>query len=81
MQRLRCRDGASRQFGFVGFRSAEEAADALKYFNRTFMDTSRIAVEVPPPEFTASPCLKLQASTYLTALYCPFSAADRRKGW
>ena len=39
------RDGASRQFGFVGFRSAEEAADALKYFNRTFIDTSRIVVE------------------------------------
>ena len=43
---LACRDGASRQFGFVGFRSAEEAADALKYFNRTFIDTSRISVEV-----------------------------------
>ena len=39
------RDGASRQFGFIGFRSAEEAADALKYFNRTFIDTSRIVVE------------------------------------
>lgn len=42
---LLCRDGASRQFGFIGFRSAEEAADALKYFNRTFIDTSRIVVE------------------------------------
>jgi len=30
----------------VGFRSAEEAAGALKYFNRTFIDTSRISVEV-----------------------------------
>lgn len=39
------RDGASRQFGFIGFRSAEEAADALKYFNRTFIDTCRIVVE------------------------------------
>lgn len=39
------RDGASRQFGFIGFRLAEEAADALKYFNRTFIDTSRIVVE------------------------------------
>ena len=43
---LVCRDGASRQFGFVGFRSAEEATAALKYFNRTFIDTSRISVEV-----------------------------------
>lgn len=41
-----CRDGTSRQFGFVGFRSEDEANSALKYFNRTFMDTARITVEV-----------------------------------
>ena len=43
-----CRDGTSRQFGFVGFRSAEEATDARNYFNRTFIDTSRISISVWP---------------------------------
>ena len=40
------RDGRSRLFGFVGYRSASEAEGAVKYFNRTFLDTSRITVEV-----------------------------------
>jgi hypothetical protein len=31
---------------FVGYRSAEEAAAALKYFDHSFIDTSRLAVEV-----------------------------------
>ena len=35
----------SRQFGFVGFRTTEEAEHAVKYFNRTFVGTARIAVE------------------------------------
>lgn len=40
-----CSDGQSRQFGFVGFRSVEEAQAAIKYFNRTFMGALRITVE------------------------------------
>lgn len=32
--------------GFVGFKSTEEAAAALKYFNQTFIDATRISVEV-----------------------------------
>lgn len=40
------RDGQSRQMGFVGFKSEEGAAAALKYFNNTFIDTFRITVEV-----------------------------------
>jgi hypothetical protein len=31
---------------FVGYRSVEDAAAALKYFNNTFMDTCRISIEV-----------------------------------
>ncbi len=38
-------DGTSRKFGFVGYRSEEEAQQALDYFNRTFIDTSRISIE------------------------------------
>mgnify|MGYP001028709780 FL=1 len=36
-------------FGFVGFSSAKEAKDALNYFNGTFLDTSKIAVELARP--------------------------------
>ncbi|KAK9806736.1 hypothetical protein WJX72_000950 [[Myrmecia] bisecta] len=46
---IRSKDGLSRQFGFVGFRTNEQAAAAIKYFNRTFMDTSRIIVEFAEP--------------------------------
>lgn len=38
-------DGTSRRFGFVGYRTEEEAKDALQYFNNTFIDTSRIKVD------------------------------------
>ena len=43
---MRTHDGKSRQFGFIGYRSNGEAQDAIKYFNKTFMDTSRIQVEL-----------------------------------
>ncbi|PWN52563.1 RNA-binding domain-containing protein [Violaceomyces palustris] len=39
-------DGTSRRFGFVGFRSEEEAKSAMDYFNKTFIDTSRIHIEI-----------------------------------
>jgi hypothetical protein len=31
---------------FVGYRSEDEAAAALKYFNKSYLDTCRLAVEV-----------------------------------
>ncbi|KAK9064342.1 hypothetical protein SSX86_015723 [Deinandra increscens subsp. villosa] len=43
---IRTRDGQNRQFGFVGFRSEKEAAEALKFFNGSFMDTCRITCEI-----------------------------------
>jgi len=41
-----CRDGKTRQFGFVGFRTEEEAEAAAKYFHQSFFDTSRLTCEV-----------------------------------
>lgn len=40
------RDGKSRCFGFVGFRTPADAEAAVKYFDRSFFDTMRLAVEV-----------------------------------
>lgn len=41
---MRRPDGTSRRFGFVGFRSEDEAEAACAYFDRTYIDTSRISV-------------------------------------
>lgn len=38
------KDGKFRKFGFIGFKSEEEAQKALNHFNRSFVDTSRITV-------------------------------------
>lgn len=38
------KDGKFRKFGFVGFRSEEEANRALKHLNKSFVDTSRVTV-------------------------------------
>lgn len=41
---VRTKTGKSRQFAFVGFATDEDANKALKYYNSTFLDTSRIQV-------------------------------------
>ncbi|KAG2574632.1 hypothetical protein PVAP13_7KG345900 [Panicum virgatum] len=43
---IRAKDGKSRQFAFIGFRTNEEAEEALKYFNNTYIDTCKITCEV-----------------------------------
>ncbi|GFQ00836.1 probable RNA-binding protein 19 [Phtheirospermum japonicum] len=43
---MRTKDGKSRQFGFVGFRTEHEAELAMNYFNKSFMDTCRITCEI-----------------------------------
>uniref|UniRef100_A0AAX7SGH1 Probable RNA-binding protein 19 n=1 Tax=Astatotilapia calliptera TaxID=8154 RepID=A0AAX7SGH1_ASTCA len=40
------KDGKFRKFGFVGFKSEEDANKALKHFNKSFVDTSRVTVEM-----------------------------------
>ncbi|CAH9145739.1 unnamed protein product [Cuscuta epithymum] len=43
---MRTPDGKSRQFAFVGFRMEQEADEAIKYFNRSFLDTCQITCEI-----------------------------------
>ncbi|KAF8809936.1 hypothetical protein BYT27DRAFT_6509543 [Phlegmacium glaucopus] len=39
-------DGTSRRFGFVGYKSDQEALAAQRWFDRTFIDSTRISVNV-----------------------------------
>ena len=39
-------DGTSRRFGFVGYKTEAEAAKAQKWFDRTFIHSSRISVAI-----------------------------------
>lgn len=40
------KDGKFRQFGFVGFQTEEQAQEAIKFFDKTFIHTSRVTVEI-----------------------------------
>ncbi|KAH8101233.1 hypothetical protein BXZ70DRAFT_935079 [Cristinia sonorae] len=62
-------DGTSRRFGFVGFKTDEEAEKARKWFDKTFIDTTRISVTVvdgskdaPAPRPNKRPRLGLSPS-------------------
>ncbi|KAI6674139.1 hypothetical protein NL676_002045 [Syzygium grande] len=43
---MRTIDGKSRQFAFIGFRTEEEAQEAIRYFNKSYVDTFRIICEI-----------------------------------
>lgn len=45
-----CSSGRSRQLAFVGFKTVEQAIEAVRFYNHTFLDTSRIEVEVGAEE-------------------------------
>ncbi|XP_070204200.1 probable RNA-binding protein 19 isoform X2 [Littorina saxatilis] len=43
---LKYKDGMFRRFAFIGYSSEEEAQAAQKYYDKTFVNTSRIFVEI-----------------------------------
>ena len=43
---IRTSTGRSRLFGFVGYRCPQQANDCVCYFNNTYMDSSKISVEM-----------------------------------
>lgn len=47
---MRTRDGKTRQFAFIGYRTEQEADEAIRYFNKSYLDTSRIICEVAQKE-------------------------------
>lgn len=40
------KDGKFRNFGFVGFKTEEDAQNAVEYFNNSCIKASRIKVEI-----------------------------------
>jgi multiple RNA-binding domain-containing protein 1 len=40
------KSGKSREFAFIGYRTEQQALEAQKYFNNTFLQTSRITVDL-----------------------------------
>ncbi|KAG4305153.1 hypothetical protein PORY_001323 [Pneumocystis oryctolagi] len=42
---IRSKNRKFRGFGFIGYKTKEDALNAIKYYNNTFIDTSRIIVE------------------------------------
>ena len=39
-------DGTSRRFGFIGYKTEQEAQKAQKWFDRSYIDTTRINVQI-----------------------------------
>ena len=39
-------DGTSRRFGFIGYKTEVEAAKAQQWFDKTFIDSTRVRVEI-----------------------------------
>lgn len=40
---------SARRIGYVGYKTPEDAAKAVKYFNKTFIRMSKISVEIARP--------------------------------
>lgn len=54
---------SNRRIGYVGYKTPEDAAKAVKYFNRTFIRMSKIGVEIARPvSYSLYLCLPLVAN-------------------
>ncbi|KAI9141566.1 hypothetical protein BKA69DRAFT_1124694 [Paraphysoderma sedebokerense] len=46
---MKTKAGVFRRFGYIGYKSEKDAKEAANYFHKTFIDTSRIQVELALP--------------------------------
>ncbi|CAK4643061.1 hypothetical protein LEN26_003632 [Aphanomyces euteiches] len=46
---VKTKDGKSRRFGFVGFKTEAQTKSAQEFFDKSFLDTTRINVKVAQP--------------------------------
>lgn len=47
--KIMLKNNRSRLFGFVGFKNEQQAAAALKYFNNSYLHTSKLQVDIAKP--------------------------------
>lgn len=55
-----------RRIGYIGYKTPEDAAKAVKYFNRSFIRMSKIAVEIARPVCTCPARASTHYRTLLT---------------
>ncbi|KAK9453544.1 hypothetical protein V1511DRAFT_527760 [Dipodascopsis uninucleata] len=51
---MKTRSGKSRRFAFIGYRSVDDAKEAVKYFNKTFIGMARLDVDIAKTFIDAS---------------------------
>lgn len=73
------RDGNNRQFGFVGYRTEGEAEEAVKYFNNSYLDSSRVVCEVCVPKLNPESLCKTASFNSTTLLLQHQNRRDKNK--
>ncbi|KAJ1671000.1 Multiple RNA-binding domain-containing protein 1 [Coemansia sp. RSA 25] len=71
--------GQFRRFGFVGYRSEEEAVAAQQYFDNSFIDTSKVSVEMAKPFGDVSLPRAWSVYTKGTTLYNQVHGVDNKQ--
>lgn len=56
----------NRRIGYIGYKTSEDAAQAVKYFNRSFIRMSKINVEIARPVRSPQHIGSQQTTDYLT---------------
>ena len=66
-----------RRIGYVGYKTADDASDAVRYFNKSFIRMSRIAVEIARPvrKYVNIHCLWLTLTVQVSDVELPVSSA------
>ncbi|KAJ1731149.1 Multiple RNA-binding domain-containing protein 1 [Coemansia sp. Benny D160-2] len=72
--------GKFRQFGYIGYRSEEEAQTAQTYFNNSFIDTSKIVVEIAKPLGDATLPRAWSVYSKGTTLYNKVHGVEKKAG-
>lgn len=64
-------DGTSRRFGFIGYKTPAEAERARNWFNRTYVDSSRIAVDIVDVSNAFSVAVSIDLCQPVGSARCP----------